>query len=331
MNPLIFSINAVFPLILVALFGFYARRNNTLTDEFLNVGNKFCFKYGFFFMMFTTIYDIESFDEINWYVIIFAVAGVLLLFFIGLIYIIFFVKDPKQKGVIHQAFYRSNFAIIGMPLGLNIFGEEGLEACVIISAFVIPLFNILAVISLSLFVEEKNENTFSFMMKEIVKNPLIQGVAAGLACLIIRPFCNGWRLATSDFAFLYKAADAIGDITPWLCILILGGNFKISRIKKYLKPICVCVPVKLIFAPVLGMGMAIYLPKLLGIPAFSGAEYTALFSLYSASEAIATVSMADQMNGDAELAGQVVVWTTLISAFTLFIGVAIFRGMGIFV
>ena len=110
MNPLIFSINAVFPLILVALFGFYARKNNTLSDEFLNVGNKFCFKYGFFFMMFTTIYNIESFDEINWYVIIFAVAGVLLLFFIGLIYIIFFVKDPSKK-----ALYIRLFIVLTLP------------------------------------------------------------------------------------------------------------------------------------------------------------------------------------------------------------------------
>ena len=331
MNPLIFSINAVFPLILVATFGFYARRNNTLTDEFLNVGNKFCYKYGFFFMMFTTIYNIESFDEINWHLVLFSVAGVLLLFFIGLFYIIFFVKDSRQKGVIHQAFYRSNFAIIGMPLAMNIFGSEGLEAAAIISAFIVPLFNVLAVISLSLFVEEKSENPFKFVVKEIVKNPLILGVGAGLICLAIRPFCNGWQLSTSSFAFLYKAAAALGDITPWLCILILGGNFRFSGVKNYLKPILVCVPVKLILAPALGMSLAIFLPKLFGIPAFSGAEYTALFSLFAASEAVATVSMADQMNGDAELAGQVVVWTTLISAFTLFFGVALFRGMGIFV
>lgn len=330
MNPLIFSINAVFPLILVAAFGFYARRNNTLTDEFLKVGNKFCYKYGFFFMMFTTIYDIESFNEINWYVILFAVIGVLLLFFIGLIYIIFFVKDPRQKGVIHQAFYRSNFAIIGMPLAMNIFGDAGLEAAAMISAFTVPLFNVLAVISLSLFVENKQEKPFAFVAKEIVKNPLIQGVVTGLICLAIRPFCNGWRLSTSSFAFLYKAATALGDITPWLCILILGGNFKISDIKNYLKPICVCVPVRLILAPTLGMGLAIFLPKILGIPSFSGAEYTALFSLFAASEAVATVSMADQMNGDAELAGQVVVWTTLLSSLTLFLWVALFRGIGIF-
>ena len=330
MNPLIFSINAVFPLILVAAFGFFARKNNTLTDEFLKVGNKFCFKYGFFFMMFTTIYDIESFDEINWYVILFAVVGVLLLFFIGLIYIIFFVKDPKQKGVVHQAFYRSNFAIIGMPLAMNIFGNEGLEAAAIISAFIVPLFNVLAVISLSLFVENKKESSVKFVLKEIVRNPLILGVVAGLLCLVLRPFCNGWRLASSGFAFIYKASAALGDITPWLCILILGGNFKFSGVKNYLKPICVCVPVKLIFAPILGMSLAIYGPKLLGIPSFSGAEYTALFSLFAASEAVATVSMADQMNGDAELAGQVVVWTTLISSLTLFLWVALFRGLGIF-
>ena len=330
MNPLIFSINAVFPLILVAAFGFFARKNNTLTDEFLKVGNKFCFKYGFFFMMFTTIYDIESFDEINWYVILVAVVGVLLLFVIGLIYIIFFVKDPKQKGVVHQAFYRSNFAIIGMPLAMNIFGNEGLEAAAIISAFIVPLFNVLAVISLSLFVENKKESSVKFVLKEIVRNPLILGVVAGLLCLVLRPFCNGWRLASSGFAFIYKASAALGDITPWLCILILGGNFKFSGVKNYLKPICVCVPVKLIFAPILGMSLAIYGPKLLGIPSFSGAEYTALFSLFAASEAVATVSMADQMNGDAELAGQVVVWTTLISSLTLFLWVALFRGLGIF-
>lgn len=331
MNPLIFSINAVFPLILVAAFGFFARKNNTLTDEFLNVGNKFCYKYGFFFMMFSTIYDIESFNQINWYLVLFAVAGVLLLFFLGLIYILCFVKDTKQKGVIHQAFYRSNFAIIGMPLALNIFGTEGLEAAAVISAFIVPLFNVLAVISLSLFVEEKQENSFKFIIKEIVKNPLILGVAAGLICLAIRPFCNGWQISNSSFAFLYKAAKALGDITPWLCILILGGNFKFSGVKNYLKPICVCVPVKLILAPALGMGLAIFCPKFLGIPSFSGAEYTALFSLFAASEAVATVSMADQMNGDAELAGQVVVWTTLISALTLFLWVALFRGTGIFV
>ena len=125
-------------------------------------------------------------------------------------------------------------------------------------------------------------------------------------------------------------AAALGDITPWLCILILGGNFRFSGVKNYLKPILVCVPVKLILAPALGMSLAILLPKLFGIPAFSGAEYTALFSLFAASEAVATVSMADQMDGDAELAGQVVVWTTLISAFTLFLWVALFRGLGIF-
>ena len=330
MNPLIFSINAVFPLILVAAFGFYARKTNTITDDFLNAGNKFCFKYGFFFMMFTTIYDIESFAEINWYLVLFSVAGVLLLFFIGLIYIVFFVKDSRQKGVIHQAFYRSNFAIIGMPLAMNIFGSEGLEAAAIISAFIVPLFNVLAVISLSLFVEDKQENSAKYVIKEIVKNPLILGVVAGLVCLAIRPFCNGWRLASSSFAFIYKACDALGDITPWLCILILGGNFRFSGVKNYLKPILVCVPVKLILAPALGMSLAICFPKLFGIPPFTGAEYTALFSLFAASEAVATVSMADQMDGDAELAGQVVFWTTLISAFTLFLWVALFRGIGIF-
>ena len=151
LSDLLFSINAVFPIILVAAFGFIARKLNIIDDAFVKSGNKFCFRFGFFAMMFVNIYKIESLDKIRWNVVLFAVISVLVLFFIGLFWIVFFEKDPRQKGVIHQAFYRSNYATIGIPLAFNIVGEEGLLLASLISAFSVPAFNILAVISLSAF------------------------------------------------------------------------------------------------------------------------------------------------------------------------------------
>jgi predicted permease len=40
--------------------------------------------------------------------------------------------------------------------------------------------------------------------------------------------------------------------------------------------------------------------------------------------------MAQEMNADAELAGQLVVWTTLLSSVTVFLGAYILSAIGIF-
>ena len=46
--------------------------------------------------------------------------------------------------------------------------------------------------------------------------------------------------------------------------------------------------------------------------------------------AVSSVPMAIEMKNDDELAGQLVVWTSILSAFTIFIIVLISRGVGIF-
>ena len=292
LSDLLFSINAVFPIILVAAFGFIARKLNVIDDAFVKSGNKFCFRFGFFAMMFVNIYKIESLDKIRWNVVLFAVISVLALFFIGLL------------------------------------------LASLISAFSVPAFNILAVISLSAFNRTesngKKTNLFIHILEEIVKNPLIQGVALGMFCVIIRPFFGGWRFSTGNLKFIFKAFEALGSIAPWFSLIILGGQFKFSSVKRLLPQISVSVFARLILAPAVGMLICIFLPPIFGFPSFSSAEYASLFGLFATSEAVASISMADQMNGDSELAGQILVWTTVFSSLTLFLFVAFFRHIGIF-
>jgi predicted permease len=69
---------------------------------------------------------------------------------------------------------------------------------------------------------------------------------------------------------------------------------------------------------------------LIGLQSFTGAEYAALFALFASPQAVASVSMSDQMNGDSELAGQILVWTAVFSMLTLFLFTAFFRAIGIF-
>ena len=62
-------------------------------------------------------------------------------------------KKAKRRGVILQCTFRSNFAIIGLTLVDRLGGDLGLAG--MISAFSIPLFNILAVIALSVFTDKE--------------------------------------------------------------------------------------------------------------------------------------------------------------------------------
>lgn len=332
-DSLLFSVNAVFPIILVAGLGFWCRKKGTISDEFLNTGNRFCFRYCFFALMFCNVYKIEAFSDIRWNSVVTELIIIALLYCLGLMYVIFFVPDRKQKGVILQAFYRSNFAIIGIPLANNIYGEQGQIAAALISAVSIPVFNVLAVFSLTVFLGNRKDplsKTLLSMLRKIVTNPLILGAGAGLLCIAVRPYCGEWRLATSNLKFVYKALEALSGIATWLSLVILGGRFRFSAAKGLFPQIAAGVLARLLLAPVLGMTLAVYLPSWLNLAPLSGADYAAFFALFASPIAIASVAMADQMENDSELAGQILVWTTLFSAFTLFFQAAFLRHIGLF-
>ena len=61
---------------------------------------------------------------------------------------------------------------------------------------------------------------------------------------------------------------------------------------------------------------------------FGGAELAVLFVMFGSPVAISSYPMAVEMNGDGELAGQLVVFTTLSSMFTMFAGVFLMKTLG---
>lgn len=330
MDAIVFSLNAVMPIILVTALGFYLRQRNWVSDAFLRDGNRFCFNFGFCAMMFTTAYRIDNIAAINWKVVIFAVAIILLLSIIGFIYVAVFVADDAKKGVIHQAFYRSNYATIGLPLAFNLAGQDGFATAALISAFSVPLYNVLGVISLSAFVRQKNNgNLLLYMLKKIVTNPLIIGTAAGMCCVLIRPMFGEWRLATGEVKFIYQALDAVGSIAPWLSLVILGGQFRFGSVKRLMPYIIQGVIAKNFLAPIVAILIFCCVPQMIGLEPFHRHEYAALFALFITPLAVATIAMTEIMDGDSELAGQILVWTVFVSAFTMLTFSAVLRMAGV--
>ena len=182
MDTLLFALNAILPIILLILLGYLLKKKNFLDEGWFKKGNKLIFRVCLPCMLFVNVYSIESFTDINWSVVVYSEIAIFAAFFIGLVMVKLTVPDNRQKGVILQCVFRSNFAIIGLPLAESLGGVEGKGIAAVLSAFSIPTFNILAVIALTMFVdsEDGHKANLKDVLIKIAKNPLIIGVVCGL-------------------------------------------------------------------------------------------------------------------------------------------------------
>lgn len=328
-DSLLFSANAVLPIVLVIALGYVLKRIGMLTKEFLDVGNKLTFRVLIPTMLFMNVYNINSFSEINFWFVLYGIAAVIVIFAAGIPIYCAFTKDPGKRGSLIQSMFRSNYAIIGIPLATSLFGDQGAAAAGVMSAFCVPLFNVLAVITLSIF--NKNETKSRIDVKKIligiVKNPLIIGTVAGLAVLGIRELLVlgniGFRLR--DIEFLYTSLNNVKSICTPFALLVLGGRFEFSAVARLKNEIIFGTAMRCVVVPVVGLLGAYFL-----VPGLGGEHYATYVGVFATPVAVASAIMAKEMGADDELAGQLVVWTSLVSAVTIFIYVTILKAVGIF-
>ncbi len=376
LDVLLTSINAVFPIILLILLGYLLKRFKFLNDNFIKIGNKFVFKVCLPCMLCINIYDnMQSFADIRWDVVIYSTVVILIIFGLGLLTAILITKQQNRRGVILQCAFRSNFAIIGLTLVGRLGGDEALGG--IISAFSIPVFNILAVVALSIFTEKeqsalgrealknpaptameegassspgvkasKSKNSIKSILLNIVKNPLIIGVAVGLVLVGIREIeraCGWIRLIedggvtkevvafrlSAELKFLYTAIKDLKAIASPLALIVLGGQFEFSAVKGMTKEIIAGTIWRIVVAPLIGIGVAILLSNYTDLFTFDSTVYPTLIALFGTPVAVSSAIMAGEMKNDEQLATQLVVWTSIGSIITIFVIVFALMSFGL--
>lgn len=327
---LLFTVNSIFPLILLIMLGYILRRINFFDAAFLKYANKTVFYVCLPVLLFKNISDIDSLSEIAWDSVTYVIIIIALLFLTGLI-IALLTKDPKQKGVLHQCIFRSNFALIGIPLSELIGGGDGVRVAALMSLFSIPIYNILAVIVLSVYKNDGSSQKPSVkkILLGIVKNPLILGVVSGLVFALVRSAipANSVTDTLSGFTFLGTAVSYIAKSATPLALIVLGGQFDFKKVSGYKIQLATGVIGRIIFAPALGIIPAIILTNL-GALDFTPAVFAALIALFGTPVAVSSAVMAEAMDNDGQLAAQLVVWTSLLSIFTLFITVFLVKLFG---
>lgn len=329
----LFAFNAIMPIVLLILLGFFLKRISIFNDDFLKTADNFLFKIALPVLLFYNVYNIAALDEIQWSTVIFILGAIFFLFISGFVFSKFFIKDNRQKGVVWQSFYRSNFAIIGLPLAQALGAEEGVAVASIASAFSIPLFNVFAVISLSAFISDNEKNKISAKdtLIKIAKNPLIIGVFTGLAILCIRQFipvdASGEYVFTirNDISFLYKAIEMLSKVASPMMLIVLGGKFRFDAIKGLRKQIIAGSVARIIFAPLFGITSAIILSSVTDFFTFTPAHYATFTALFGSPVAVSSAIMASQMKNDDQLANQILVWTSILSVFTIFLIIVLLK------
>jgi len=325
MSDLLFALSAILPITLLILLGFVLSKIKLVSREVFYGLNKICYYCLMPVMLFKNIYDVESLASINLKLVLFVAIGIIVLFLLGLVGVILFSKDNKQKGVILQGIFRANYAIIGIPLAGAIAGDEGLRVASLVSLIVIPIANLLATIALTIFVKnEDDKHPVKTTIKKIALNPLILGVVVGLLFLVIRYIFVSLNISfrLTDISALYTAISYVSRSASPLALITLGGLFEFSMVKELRKQLSIVVLVRLIAVPLVFLSIAYFLFD------FDSASYAALIGVFASPIAVTSAIMAKELDNDSNLANQIVVWTTLFSTITIFIFIYVFRLLG---
>lgn len=304
----IFSLNCVLPIFIIILIGNFIKRKGLIKSDNVKVLNKLVFNLSLPVLLYKDVYTCDFFNIFDLKLISFSYIATILNFIIIWFFANKFIKSKKKVGAFVQGCYRGNFAIIGLSLLDLILGSNNTGKGAVITAFCIPLYNVLAVIVLTFTSEEKGEGQIKKAFKNIIKNPLIIALTLG----IITSFTN------IEFpAFFHKTLTSISQMATPLALIAIGATISKDMLSD-IKLSVVGTAIKLIISPIILLTVAYF-------SGFRGEEFMVLFVLFSAPTAVSSFVMAENMKSDSELASSIILLTTLFSVFTFTFGIYFFK------
>lgn len=314
LDNFIFSINCVLPLFIILAVGFLLRNVGIIDNNAVNKMNSVVFSAALPTMLFRDIAECNFMDFFDLKLVIFSVITTIIIYFLLLAISTLFFKERKKAGSFIQGSFRGNFVILGLPLLNNILGSHSGMA-LLITAFTVPLYNVLSVVALSYGASIKGQGfkAVGSAFKNIIKNPIIIGILAGI------PF----SLFKVEFPIFIKSSlNYMAELTTPLALIAIGASLTLDKVKKEIKGSLLASAMKLVIMPVIFLKFAYRF-------GFTGEAFVILYIMYAAPSAVSTYIMASNMNNDADLAANIVMVTTLLSVLTFTIGIYVIKTLGI--
>ena len=216
MDSLIFSLNATAPVFLMMLLGMALRRLGWLDADLAGKLNRFVFRLPLPVLVFTDLATVDIAQAWDGRFVLFCFGATALSIALAWAASLL-LRDRSVQGEFIQGAYRSSAALLGVALIQNIYGSAGMAPLMIIGS--VPLYNIAAVLVLSLFGPERHgldRAAVQRTAKGVVTNPILLGILAGIA----------WAaLGIPMPAILGRTLDSLGGISTPLGLMAMGASF----------------------------------------------------------------------------------------------------------
>ncbi len=314
LESFIYSFNSIAPIFLLVLFGMFLKKIKFLKDDYCAIADKMVFNFALPFETFRTVSKTDigkMFTKENVGVIVFFFVGIIIAFAVITVLTALTIKDDPKRGAFIQGSFRGNFAVFAIPLANNMFGEAGAIATAPLLPIVVIMYNVLAVVGFSIFAPKDESKKgmgaiIAQIAKSSLKNPLVLSIFIGLAFSVLRS-----EVGISMPVFIQGTIEDIAALAVPLALISIGVNFKPDRLKGGLKLAAAGMAIKNIILPLVAVAIGV----LMG---FRGIALTMILISFGSPTSVSSYIMAKNMHGDHELAGQILLLSTVCSLATIF-------------
>ena len=305
------------PLILLVILGYVIKKSGILPSDFFTAAEKLVFKIALPCSLFLSVSKADPYQTFSPKLILFVVVGTLAAVALVGLTAPLFIKDNAERGAFIQGAYRSNFALLGTPLAQRLFPTSGGAVASSLMPFTIPLFNVIAVIVLSIFApKDKKLSPGKIVLKTvkgIVTNPLIIGIVLALPFMLLRIQLP--TIATATLGY-------VGGLASPLALICIGASIASGMEVRKLGKAVVSAALKVIIVPAIAVVIAIMM-------GFRDVQLGMILITFGSPMAVTGYIMAKNMGSDEKLAGQILLISTVLCAFTLFAGIYLLAFFGL--
>jgi len=313
LDNILFTANIVAPVFLIIAVGYFAKRIKIINEVFVDVTAKFVFQISLPVFIFLKISVLDLSQVFEFKQIIYIYLGTIVTYFLIWFSTIPFINNPKDKSAFIQGAFRGNYAIVGLALISNLFGHDALGKATIILAFLLPLYNVLAVIVLTIPLKTEEKSIIKSAFYDILLNPLILAVIFALPFSFFKIKLPEMFITTGGF---------LSDLALPLALVGIGGSINTENLKRASNLAFTSSIIKIVLIPII-LTFGAYL---LG---YKDIDLGIMFILFACPTAIASFIMADVMGANSKLAGNIIMITTLGSVFTISLGILILKSFGL--
>jgi predicted permease len=291
--------NIILPVFLIIGLGCLLRWVRLLDGSFFHQANRLVYFVCLPVLLFYKIGTADFQANFNGTMVLGASAALVLGFLFSYLYAALRRYRPEDRGTFSQGAFRGNLAYVGLPIVLSAYGEAAFARAGMLMGCLVPVINLLSILALIWPHRhaEKGRLRPSPWLLDLLRNPLVIGALLGLA----------WSFFALPLpATLGRAFDWLAAIALPLALIAIGGGFSMQKLRGDLVRALLASLFKTLALPLITMVAM----RALGV---TGLDFGIAVLMAGAPAAAASYITAHQLKGNAELAGAIIVLSTLLS------------------